>query len=128
MTRTMRRLLTLGLFWACLASPAFAGADRDALLVVDSYMASLIIGDTAGMQTQMTQGMRADRQRVLANPGYARTLQQAYAGATYQVVSSKQLSEDQARVVIAILLANDRVHVSFVLQSGPSGYQIASES
>ena len=110
------------------STTAQADADRAALATVQGYMGSLIIGDTQNMGNRMAEKMQAERGKILGNPGYAKTLQKAYAGASYEVINSTQLSADRAEVTVRITLAsNDQVHVRFELAGGPD-YVIVSES
>lgn len=120
--------LILGMTSTLFSVNAQAAADRDALLMVEGYMAALIIGDTQNMGNRMGQKMQSERGKILGNPSYSKTLQKAYAGAKYEVVNSTQLADDRAEVTVRITLASkDTVHVRFELAGGPD-YFIVSES
>lgn len=120
--------LLLGMAGMFASAGAAAAADRAALAAVQGYMGALIIGDTQNMGNRMHQKMQAERSKTLGNPSYSKTLQKAYAGARYEVVSSTQLDADRAEVIVRITLASrDQVHVRFELAGGPE-YVIVSES
>ncbi|MEM7220377.1 MAG: hypothetical protein AAF515_18590 [Pseudomonadota bacterium] len=127
MKQTITAALLAGLI--ALSSNAFASADRAAVAVVDSYMTALVDGNLRAMKRQLSKRMKKERKRVLANTQYANTLQRAYTGASYEVISSEQVSATRAVVTVRITLeSSDKVHVRFTLDGGPNDYTITSEA
>lgn len=107
---------------------AWAKAESGAIATVQSYMALLFVGDTAGMSSHLNESMLSERGAVLGNPNYGRTLAKAYRGAVFNVVESEQLSAERALVTVKITLASaDALHVQFELTDDEGGYKIVNE-
>ena len=129
-TRALRRLaaLSLAAFMSTASIQAWANAESGAVNTVQDYMALLFIGDTAGMSNHLDTQMLNQRGAILGNPSYGKTLAKAYSGASYNVVSSEQLSANRASVTVKITLASqDTLHVQFELTDEEDRYKIVSE-
>lgn len=111
------------------SSVSAAPASASAVNAVRSYMKSLFIGDVGGMEQVLGDRLKKERARTLSNAKYPRTLQSAYAGASYSVVESDQKSATRASVTVRIKLKSaDIIHVSFLLDGSDGDYEIVAET